>query len=238
VNAAKSRCQILACLLAVTGLLDCGVARAEGGPRSLDLQASVTLTSDYRFRGISYSDGRPALQGGVALAQGSGWFGGVWSSLSLGRSRVGDEIDVYAGRSGRSGRLGYSLAAYAYVDGAVRRIDYAEFQALLTRSFGGASLQLEASGAPKQRRGTSGNLYLGATATIPLRDPQLSVTLHGGRENGFVLRKIDWEVGVAYTYSAVSLSASLVGSTRAAGRESTAGYKGGSGLVLSAVAAF
>jgi uncharacterized protein (TIGR02001 family) len=220
------------------GLLDCTVARAEGGPRSLDLQASLALTSDYRFRGVSYSRGRPALQGGVALARESGWFGGVWKSLSIGRSRVGDEIDVYAGRSGRSGRLGYSLAAYAYVDGAERRIDYTEFQTLLTRSIGAASLQLEASAAPKQRRGTSSNVYLGATTTIPLRNPQLSVTLHTGRENGFVIRKIDWEAGVAYTYSAISLSASLVGSTRAAGRRSSVGYKGGSGLVLSAIAAF
>jgi hypothetical protein len=124
------------------------------------------------------------------------------------------------------------------MDGALHRIDYAEFQALLTRSIGPVSLQVEASAAPKQRRTTSSNLYLGATATIPLQDPRLSVTLHGGRENGFVAPKMDWEAGLAYRFAGVNLSASVVGSTDPVGRWSPGGYKGRTGLVLSALAVF
>src|SRR6185295_4499979 len=53
------------------------VARADGawGP----FTANISLTTDYRFRGISQSDRDAAVQGGFDFAQ-NGWFAGVWAS--------------------------------------------------------------------------------------------------------------------------------------------------------------
>ncbi|HEU0199118.1 MAG TPA: TorF family putative porin, partial [Burkholderiaceae bacterium] len=41
---------------------------------------SATLISDYRFRGVSLSDGRPAVQATLAYDHGSGFYGGLFAS--------------------------------------------------------------------------------------------------------------------------------------------------------------
>ena len=51
-----------------------GVASAQA------LTANVSLVSDYRFRGVSQSFRRPAVQGGVDWAHDSGFYVGTWAS--------------------------------------------------------------------------------------------------------------------------------------------------------------
>ncbi len=55
-----------------------------GAPSASDdpaaLQAEVTLTSDYVFRGYSRSEGDPALQAGLRYRHRSGFFVGGWAS--------------------------------------------------------------------------------------------------------------------------------------------------------------
>lgn len=61
---------------------------------AVELSGNVTLTSDYKFRGISQSDG-PAIQGGFDLGTESGFYASVWgSSLNFGG---GLELDYIAG---------------------------------------------------------------------------------------------------------------------------------------------
>jgi uncharacterized protein (TIGR02001 family) len=44
------------------------------------LTANLTLTNDYRYRGISQSNFRPAIQGGFEYAHSSGFYIGNWNS--------------------------------------------------------------------------------------------------------------------------------------------------------------
>jgi len=44
------------------------------------VSASVSVVSDYRFRGISLSDDRPAVQGSVAWDHPGGWYAGAFAS--------------------------------------------------------------------------------------------------------------------------------------------------------------
>jgi uncharacterized protein (TIGR02001 family) len=220
------------------GLLWISPARAENNAPVDHITASLGLTSDYRFRGVSYSGKQPALQAELMLADNAGWFAGVWTSVVIAGPRAGDEIDLYAGRSGELGGLAYSFSAYVYMDGEASHVQYAEFQALLSRHIGPASLQLEASSAPKQRRDAPGNLYLAATALIPVIDPRLTVRLHAGRENGFFANKIDWEAGLSHRLGVMSFSAAAVGSWRAGFRQPDARWRAGTGVVLSANASF
>jgi uncharacterized protein (TIGR02001 family) len=199
--------------------------------------ANVTLTSDYRFRGVSYSSKEPALQGGLSFAGDRGWFAGIWGSTALGGAGA-SEIDLYAGLTGQIQGIDYSLAAYVYMDGAASNIQYAEFQALLTRGIGPMSLQLEASAAPKPRRGIASNLYLAVTAAMPIPHSRLTITLHAGRENGFFDHKADWEAGLSYRLSKVTFAAALIGSAQPSRPERAAVGRGGTRLVLSATAAF
>ena len=44
------------------------------------VSGSVTLVSDYRYRGISLSDGRPTAQLSVAYDRPDGWYMGAFAS--------------------------------------------------------------------------------------------------------------------------------------------------------------
>lgn len=78
-------------------------ATAEPGP----LTANITLTNDYRYRGISQSNFLPAIQGGFDYAHSSGFYIGNWNSsinwisdaASLGSKSASApiEMDFYAG---------------------------------------------------------------------------------------------------------------------------------------------
>jgi uncharacterized protein (TIGR02001 family) len=53
---------------------------APAAPEASPVTANVSLTSDYRFRGISQSNLRPAIQGGFDYAHESGFYIGNWNS--------------------------------------------------------------------------------------------------------------------------------------------------------------
>ena len=65
-----------------------------------ELTVYTALTSDYVFRGVSYSDGHAAAQLGLDLSTETGFFGGIWASTtditSAGRNRP-REVDYYLG---------------------------------------------------------------------------------------------------------------------------------------------
>jgi uncharacterized protein (TIGR02001 family) len=60
----------------------------------------MSLTSDYRFRGVSQSQNAPAVQGGVDYAHSSGLYVGNWNSSvssQMYSNGSGVESDLYAG---------------------------------------------------------------------------------------------------------------------------------------------
>lgn len=86
------------------------------------ISGNFGITSDYRFRGISQSDNRPAVQGGVDFAHKSGFYVGNWnssvSSWTAPRG-AGIEMDLYGGFKTEILGLGLDLGAiYYYYPGA------------------------------------------------------------------------------------------------------------------------
>jgi uncharacterized protein (TIGR02001 family) len=68
---------------AIAAALSCGVAQAQqaaapASPHSFS--ANVGLYSQYIFRGLTQTDGDPALQGGVDYTHSSGFYLGAWGS--------------------------------------------------------------------------------------------------------------------------------------------------------------
>lgn len=65
------------------------------------LSFNVSVTTDYRYRGISQTRLKPALQGGADYASPSGFYIGAWgSTIKWIKDAGGDapvEVDVYAG---------------------------------------------------------------------------------------------------------------------------------------------
>ena len=101
---------------AVAWLLPSPAHAADTAP--LATTANVALASQYKFRGIDQTWGRPAVQGGVDLVAANGLYAGGWASNVSGNSYPGGslELDLYAGYNGKIGDdLGYTVGAYGYV---------------------------------------------------------------------------------------------------------------------------
>lgn len=110
----SSRLTIASGLLAL-GLLSASAVHAE-------TSGTLTLTSDYLFRGITQTNEKPALQGGIEWAHDSGFYAGAWgSSISWLSDSDPDissqvELDGYLGVRGDFGDsgVGWDVGAVHY----------------------------------------------------------------------------------------------------------------------------
>ncbi len=72
-----------------------GIASAEGAFAKENFSNTLTLTSDYVFRGVSFTSEDPAIQGSFDWGYNT-WYAGVWASnIELPNSSV--ELDYYIG---------------------------------------------------------------------------------------------------------------------------------------------
>lgn len=98
------------------------------GHSNWQLDTSITLTSDYVFRGVSQTMEDPALQGEVTLSHQNGFYAGAWASNVDFGDDADIELDLFAGYSNAIGQAGYydiGLLYYGY-PGADADYDYFE----------------------------------------------------------------------------------------------------------------
>lgn len=89
-----------------------GAAFGVSSAAHAQVSASVTLTSDYVFRGMSLSGEDPAIQGSFDYAT-DDFYVGVWGS-SLGSGGTSMELDVYAGYTPTFGPLALDIGVVGY----------------------------------------------------------------------------------------------------------------------------
>lgn len=108
----------LAAAFAVPGVGSAQQAAPAAAPQSPhNFTGNLTLISDYRFRGISQTYGKPALQGGFDYSHASGIYVGNWNSnVSQGAGFPGGnlEMDFYGGWKNTWGDLGLDVGALYY----------------------------------------------------------------------------------------------------------------------------
>jgi uncharacterized protein (TIGR02001 family) len=157
----------------------------------------VALTSDYLFRGLTQTWGRPAIQGGADYANPNGFAAGFWGSSISERSYPGGamELDLYAsyGRaidsawSWRAGIYGYVYPG-AHLDRAglaPRSLNTVEANVALswkqfTLKYNRALTDYFGVDTEQGYRGDSkGTGYLQLDVTFPLNDAW-SLALHAG----------------------------------------------------------
>jgi uncharacterized protein (TIGR02001 family) len=89
-----------------------GVANAEGS-----VSATVTMTSDYVFRGVSQTDNGPAIQGSFDYSNGI-FYAGAWASNvdfgSVGAESGTMELDLYVGLTPTTGPVSWDFALVGY----------------------------------------------------------------------------------------------------------------------------
>lgn len=98
--------------------LSAGVAAAQDAPqKAFTLSYNVGVASDYAFRGVSQTDEKPQIFGGVDLAVGK-FYAGTWASNVDFGDDTDAEIDLYAGFKPTLGpaTLDLGMAYYAYVN--------------------------------------------------------------------------------------------------------------------------
>ncbi|MCF8179377.1 MAG: TorF family putative porin [Sulfuritalea sp.] len=116
------RTTLFAALVAGTLSLPAAVVAADASPHSFT--GNVGFATDYVFRGISQTSGKPALQGGFDYAHSSGLYAGTWASniswIADGNPGAASpnaslEIDLYGGYKGTiSGDLGFDVGLMTY----------------------------------------------------------------------------------------------------------------------------
>ena len=209
-------------------------ARAQDEPSSdIAVSGSVTLVSDYRFRGVSQTGGDPAVQGTLDVEHASGFYVGLWaSSVSFDKfgpaaeRLYGDvELDLYGGWSGEVApglTADAGLMYYAYPDGTDNSGVFEPYAAFST-TLGPARVKLGATYAWKQSSlGGMGNLQvytsldvgipstpLTATARIAYQDGALAPSWQAGANDrtGF-----DYSLGLSATMRGFTLGVSYIGS--------------------------
>jgi len=176
--------------------------------KAITVSGSATLTSDYRFRGVSQSDEGMAVQGGLTITHESGVYVGAWGSNLAGWGTFGGanmELDLIAGVKLPIGRgtLDTGLTWYVYPSGA-DETDFAELYAKLSGAVGPVALTAGVAYAPKQEAlgnwfstGASAqsgiadrpgdkedNLYLSGDAVYGIKNSPISLKAHIGYSDG------------------------------------------------------
>jgi uncharacterized protein (TIGR02001 family) len=104
-------------LALAAGAAASGLAVAQQAPAPSPFTGNMTLASEYRFRGIDQTAGKPALQGGFDYSHQSGVYLGNWNSnVSQGAGYPGGnlEMDFYGGYKKAFGDLGLDVGAIYY----------------------------------------------------------------------------------------------------------------------------
>lgn len=149
-----------------------GMAYAEEeGPWSVS--GSVTVTSNYMFRGVTQSSNDPALQAGVTVAHSGGFYAGFWgSSIDFGDGESELELDPFIGYSGSLGEnttFDLNVTYYGY-PGTPGSWDYefVEFIAGIEHDFGPAAIGVSVAYSPDFFGGTGDAFWLGGSLSVPL----------------------------------------------------------------------
>ncbi|MFJ3054991.1 TorF family putative porin [Herbaspirillum sp. NPDC087042] len=182
-------------------------AHAEAVPTeesSFRLGGNFSLVSDYMFRGISVSDRKPAVQGGIDLTHRNGSYLSLWaSSVSDApyNKSSGQEIDILLGHRfalPQDWTLETGLALYYFPgaqarsatgDGQIIRYDTQELKLAVTRAIYNLTMWTALnhywSGIDYDnnfnKASTRGSTYVEVNANPPLSE-SLTLNLHAGRQ--------------------------------------------------------
>jgi uncharacterized protein (TIGR02001 family) len=183
-------------------LLHAPAEAAEVGGTGLTVSGDVILLSDYRYRGISRSRGRPALQGDVTLSK-SGFYAGAKATSLRREPLLGEaEVDFYAGW-GKQLRGGTSLDSgilYYAFPGAPAGSGYFEPYASISHQIGPLEATAGAKYAWAQRPILDRrSLYLFAQAEAGVPATPVTLTAEVARQQGGMAGSYwTWSLGGRY----------------------------------------
>ena len=226
----KFKTALMMSTLALSGAV---LAQTKAPEPDYTLSYNAGVVSDYRYRGISQTRLKPAVQAGADFAHKNGFYLGTWGSTikwikdnsALGTDVKGPvELDLYGGYKGAAGDVGYDVGVlrYQYVGntldktgggGVYANANTTEVYAAVT--YGVATLKYSRSVTNLfGYLDSKGSGYLDLSATFDLGDGY-TVTPHVGRQkvaNLSIASYTDYAVTLGKDLgNGVSLSAAVVG---------------------------
>jgi uncharacterized protein (TIGR02001 family) len=230
----------LAVFLSSLAVAGSALAQPKAPEPDYTLSFNVGAVTDYRYRGISQTRLKPALQGGADFSHKSGLYVGTWASTikwiednsvvpTATKIDGSVELDIYGGYKGSFGAFGYDVGVlrYQYVGnnlqdtgggGVYKNANTTEVY--VAGTFGPATLKyshaltnLFGNYNFATNSDTKGSSYVDLSATFDTGFWGLTVTPHVGRqhvENLHVASYTDWSITVAKDFGN-GFSASLAG---------------------------
>lgn len=206
---------------ATTAKVDAGLAAAEPAKSeeptgAFTVDFSVTGVSDYRFRGVSLTNKKAAIQPSITITHESGFHGGVWASNVAENGGDDIEFDFIAGWGKTIGTVDFDINATYYVYPGAQDLDYVEFISTASRAFGPLTLGATFAYTPKQGDNVpTRGLYGAVNAAFAIPKTPLTVSGSVGLEdNAFYSNKRDWSVGVSADVAGFTIGGSYVKATR------------------------
>ncbi|MEW6099856.1 MAG: TorF family putative porin [Pseudomonadota bacterium] len=213
----------LAGLSAAALALAPGLAWSQSGDENRDASAvtvsgTATLTSDYLFRGLTQTGGKPAVQAGVELGGKAGFYAGSsgsnvgWLQDYQGYRAGSLELDLYGGwrfKPDEATTFDVGLIHYRYPGSRPAGVVRADTTELLV---GAAWRQLAAklyvsAGDTFGFDAPAGSTYLDLSAAVPIGDGPWTIDLHAGRQRfrgaAGPFSYTDWKLGVRYDASTI-----------------------------------
>ena len=132
-------------LLAASAMSTPAFAEEEEASGPFTVSGGIAVTSDYRFRGVSLSNEKVAVQPTLTVSHESGLYAGVWGSTFPDSPAYGKfELDLYGGYNteiapGTTVDIGLTYYTYPGSDDGGAPTDYFEVIGKLTQSLGPVS---------------------------------------------------------------------------------------------------
>lgn len=215
-------------------------AQGEAPTKPITISGSVSLVNDYRFRGVSQTDKKMAIQGGITATHESGFYAGIWASNLAGWGQFGGsnmELDLIGGykKSFGGATVDVGLTWYMYPGGS-DITDFGEPYVKVSGVVGPVSLLAGVAYAPKQEAlgnwsntpqsrigDKEDNLYVWGDIASAVPGTGLTVKGHLGYSDGNpglgpngtsiapTGKYLDYLVGADYVISPVTLGVAYVG---------------------------
>lgn len=210
-------------------------APVPGETAPVEIELTMAAASDYRFRGVSLTNQKPALQVELSAAHETGLYVAFFGSNVASNGGAGLEADFGIGYAVQAGPIAIEISAMHYMYPGSGQDNYTELSGRLSTNAGPLELGLTAAYAPPQDAlGRQDNRYFSLDAKLPIEHTPVSLTGSVGIEDGaFAAAKRDWSLGVQADCERFAFGISYVDTARSGGDQNAA-----AGLVLSMSAAF
>lgn len=180
------------------------------------LLPAISLTSDYRFNGMSLNDRNPALQGSLHLWRQDGYFAGLWiSEVDFLDGETSLELDSYFGRTFKrdSYETKVELMYSAFNDDDVNgpTYDFLQLTIGVRYTFNALTLGTELAWSPAGSAGTERVNQLRGSSEYRINQHIKASTTLGRRWAQAGTHRSYWDAGVTFEWRKFDLDIRYAG---------------------------